>query len=175
VRILIAGIGNIFHGDDAFGVEVAATLSRRSLPPEVRLVDFGIRGFDLAYALLDGYDVTILVDATARGGAPGTLYTIEIDPSVPGNLDEPRIDVATHGMNPMRVLRMAQAMGGCPGCILLVGCEPETLGSEEEGLMGLSATVAAAVEPAADLTEALAARLLKEHSGVPGATVAARI
>jgi hydrogenase maturation protease len=113
VKVLIAGIGNIFHGDDAFGVEVAARLARRSLPAEARVVDFGIRGFDLAYALLDGYDVTILVDTTARGGAPGTLYTIEIDPNAPSGLDEPRIDVATHGMNPMRVLQMAQTMGGC--------------------------------------------------------------
>ena len=107
MRILIAGIGNIFHGDDAFGVEVANRLSHRALPPEARLVDFGIRGFDLAYALLEGYDVTILLDATPRGGSPGSLYTIEIDPNAPSFLDEPRVDVATHGMNPMRVLQMA--------------------------------------------------------------------
>jgi hydrogenase maturation protease len=166
VKILIAGIGNIFHGDDAFGVEVADRLSKRSLPPEARVVDFGIRGFDLAYALLDGYDVTILVDATARGGSPGTLYTIEIDPNAPSSLDEPRIDVATHGMNPMRVLQMAQAMGGVAGRILLVGCEPETLGSEEEGLMGLSETVTAAVEVAADLVENLVRIVLKANRSV---------
>ncbi|MDQ3686285.1 MAG: hydrogenase maturation protease, partial [Acidobacteriota bacterium] len=57
-RILIAGIGNIFLGDDAFGCEVAQRLSGRTLPDEVRVVDFGIRGLDLAYALMDGYDVT---------------------------------------------------------------------------------------------------------------------
>ncbi len=80
-RILIAGIGNIFLGDDAFGVEVVRRLSRsaRKLPDEVRIVDFGIRGFDLAYALMEGYEVAILVDATPRGGVPGTLYTIEPD------------------------------------------------------------------------------------------------
>jgi len=167
MRILIAGIGNIFHGDDAFGVEVANRLSHRVLPPEVRLVDFGIRGFDLAYALLEGYDVTILLDATPRGGPPGSIYTIEIDPNAPGGLDEPRIDVATHGMNPMRVLQMAQAMGGFIGRILLVGCEPETLGSEEEGQVGLGAAVAAAVEPAADMVEALVERLLEENRGTP--------
>ncbi len=173
MRILIAGIGNIFHGDDAFGVEVAACLGRRSLPPEARLVDFGIRGFDLAYALLDGYDVTVLVDATARGSAPGTLYTLEIDPDGPTGLGEQRIDVATHGMNPMRVLQMAKTMGGISGRILLVGCEPETLGTEEEGLMGLSATVAAAVEPAADMVEALVAEILKENCSTPGESAAA--
>ena len=82
----------------------------------MRVVDFGIRGFDLAYALLDGYDVTILVDAAPRGGPPGTLYTMEIDAGAPGSLEDSRAHVAagvaTHGMNPMRVLRMAQAMGG---------------------------------------------------------------
>jgi len=172
VRLLIAGIGNIFHGDDAFGVEVAGQLARRSLPAEVRVVDFGIRGFDLAYALLDGYDATILVDATARGGAPGTLYTIEIDPNSPGGLDDSQAELDAHGMNPMRVLQMAQSMGGCRGRLLLVGCEPETLGTEEEGLMGLSATVTTAVDLAADLVEMLANRVLKEMGG-PRANAAA--
>ena len=159
MKILIAGIGNIFFGDDAFGVEVANCLSKRTLPADARVVDFGIRGFDLAYALLDGYDVTILVDAAPRGGPPGTLYTMEIDAGAPGSLDA---DVATHGMNPVRVLQLAQAMGGVASRILLVGCEPETLGSEEEGLMGLSEAVAAAVEPAADIVEALVGRILEE-------------
>ena len=76
-RILIAGIGNIFLGDDAFGVEVARRLVRRRLPDGVRVVDFGIRGLDLTYALLDGYEAVILVDAAPRGGPPGTLYVLE--------------------------------------------------------------------------------------------------
>jgi hydrogenase maturation protease len=171
--VLVAGIGNIFHGDDAFGVEVAGRLLRRALPAAARVVDFGIRGFDLAYALLDGYDATILVDTTSRGLPPGTLYTIEIDGNDPAGLDAPRMDVATHGMDPVRVLRMAQAMGGSIGRILLVGCEPETFGPEEEGLMGLSAPVAAAVDKAADLVEVLVRRILEEGRGGPGAGAAA--
>jgi hydrogenase maturation protease len=162
LRILVAGIGNIFHGDDAFGVEVAQRLLRRTLPSEVRVVDFGIRGFDLAYALLDGYDLVILLDATSREGAPGTVYTVEIDPQAPVGLDGPKISVATHGMNPVRVLQLAQSMGGFNSRMLLVGCQPETLGSEEEGQMGLSDTVSAVVEAAADLVEKLARQFLQD-------------
>ena len=79
-RILVACIGNIFLGDDGFGVEVAKRLLPRAFPPQVFVKDFGIRGFDLAYALMDSYDLTILVDACARGGSPGTVYVIEPDP-----------------------------------------------------------------------------------------------
>ena len=152
MKILVAGIGNIFHGDDAFGVEVAQLLLQRTLPPDVRVTDFGIRGIDLAYALLDGADVTILVDATPQGGPPGSLYTIEIDPNSAS--DGHGADLSPHGMTPLRVLQMAQALGGCKGRVLLVGCEPESLGPEE-GRMGLSDTVAAAVEPAVRVVEDL--------------------
>jgi hydrogenase maturation protease len=153
-RILIACIGNIFMGDDGFGVEVARALAARKLPDEVRLVDFGIRGFDLAYALLDGYDVTIFVDATSRGEAPGTLYTIEPDLDELEDLDPQVMTVEPHGMNPMKVLAMVKSMGGKFRRILLVGCEPETLGPEE-GLMGLSEPVRKAVGEAASMIELL--------------------
>jgi len=168
-RILIAGIGNIFLGDDAFGSEVARhLLLSRKLPDEVRVVDFGIRGLDLAYALLDGYDVTILVDATPRGGEPGTLYTIEPDLSGLDDLDAQGAMIETHGMNPMKVLGMVKSMGGEFKRILLVGCEPEQLDAEEER-MGLSEPVAAAVDEAINLVESLVTKILKEERH--GATV----
>ncbi len=152
--ILIAGIGNIFLGDDAFGVEVAQRLASRKMPDGVKVIDFGIRGFDLAYALLDGADVTILVDACPRDGEPGTLYVIEPDLS---SLDSPgatQVAADAHSMNPMNVIRMAKSMGGELKRILLVGCEPATLGPEE-GQMGLSEPVAAMVEEAARRIESL--------------------
>jgi hydrogenase maturation protease len=154
--ILIAGIGNIFLGDDAFGVEVAQRLANRKLPSGVKVVDFGIRGFDLAYALLDRFDVTILVDACPRGENPGTLYVIEPDLNVdtPDDFQAGQTSVDAHSMNPMNVIRMAKSMGGYVKRILLVGCEPLTLGPEE-GKMGLSAPVAAMVEEAANRIEAL--------------------
>jgi hydrogenase maturation protease len=159
-QILIAGIGNIFLGDDGFGSEVARRLVARPLPGAVRVVDFGIRGFDLAYALLDSYDVTIFIDATQRGGEPGTLYTIEPDLSELKDLDAQQMMVETHGMNPMKVLSMVKSMGGEFKRILLVGCEPATLGPEE-GQLGLSEPVEAAVGEAVRVVESLVTDILR--------------
>ncbi|HEX8772757.1 MAG TPA: hydrogenase maturation protease [Pyrinomonadaceae bacterium] len=161
-RILVAGIGNIFLGDDGFGCEVLRRMTARTWPDAVRLVDFGIRGFDLAYALMDGYDVTIFVDATPRGGEPGTLYTIEPNLDELNGLDAQAMMVETHGMNPMKVLAMVRAMGGEFKRILLVGCEPETFGPEE-GQMGLSEPVESAVEEAVGIVESLVRKILSEQ------------
>jgi hydrogenase maturation protease len=158
-RILIAGIGNIFLGDDAFGVEVVRRLSAHELPESVRVVDFGIRGYDLAFALLDGYDTTILVDACPRGQAPGTLYLVEpeqLDSSSPE--DQPSA-VEAHSMNPLNVLRLATSIGGPLKRVLLVGCEPGTLGPEE-GQMGLSEPIEAVVDDAVKLIESLVSEIL---------------
>jgi hydrogenase maturation protease len=161
-RILIAGIGNIFLGDDAFGVEVARRLGASNLPANVKVIDFGIRGYDLAYALLDKdkYDATILVDACPRGEPAGTLYVIEPDLS---NLndsspEEQQGAVEAHSMNPLNVLRLAVSMGGPLKRILLLGCEPATLGPEE-GQMGLSETVEAVIDDAVKLVESLVRKL----------------
>ena len=159
--ILVAGIGNIFLGDDGFGVEVIRRLEGRTLPPGVRVTDFGIRGFDLAYALQDGYETTILVDACPHGAAPGTLYVIEPDLKTLNNPDAPKEMIEAHAMNPVSVLRMAQAMNIEVKNVLLVGCEPETLGGEE-GHMGLSAAVEAALEDAVKLVESLIEKLLEK-------------
>jgi hydrogenase maturation protease len=159
--ILVAGIGNIFLGDDGFGVEVAQQLLKRKLPAAVRVADFGIRGLDLAYALQDGYETTILIDAFPHGQAPGTVSVVEPDLNDPaaslgdGNFLEP------HAMNPMNVLRMATSMHGKLKRILLVGCEPATLGGEE-GKMGLSAPVEAAVREAVKIVENLVEKILDE-------------
>jgi hydrogenase maturation protease len=166
--ILVAGIGNIFRGDDAFGVEVARRIAGLDLPASVRVADFGIRGFDLAYALQDGYETTILVDACPHGEAPGTLYVIEPDLKALDGPDAAPATVEAHAMNPMNVLRMAKAMNIEIKNVLLVGCEPETLGGEE-GQMGLSAPVEAAVDEAVKLVESLVNRILNGNGPDPGA------
>jgi len=158
-RILVAGIGNIFLGDDAFGVEVVRRMAGLNLPESVRVSDFGIRGFDLAYALQDGYETTILVDACPHGQAPGTLYVIEPDLKALDVPNAPQAVVEAHAMNPMNVLRMARAMNIGLKNVLLVGCEPESLGGEE-GQMGLSATVETAVGEAVKLVASLVDRIL---------------
>ncbi|HZT87769.1 MAG TPA: hydrogenase maturation protease [Stellaceae bacterium] len=159
-HILIAGIGNVFKGDDGFGVAVAAALAPRPLPPEVRLVDFGIRGLDLVYALLDDCSAAILIDAVARGEPPGTLSIIEPEP---GAAEEAEALLAPHAMDPQRVLRLAALLGG--GCrqVMLVGCEPLSFGDPEFGAEGLSAPVAAAVPRAADLVEGLVRELSEKE------------
>ena len=142
-RILIAGIGNIFFGDDAFGSEVAERLLRRPQPEGVRVVDFGIRGLDLAYTLLNQYEAVILVDAVPRGGQPGTLYVLE--PEKP-TADTPDSLVEAHGMDPVKVLRLASAMGGQLGRVLLVGCEPHTPADPDDMQLEMS-DVGASCQP----------------------------
>jgi hydrogenase maturation protease len=157
-RILVAGIGNIFFGDDGFGVAVAQRLAERTMPPGVRVVDFGIRGLDLAYALQD-VDVAILVDATPRGEVPGTVFVIEPTIEADGN-----VAIDTHGMDPVRVLRLAQAIGRVPARTLVVGCEPETgkdALEEAEMVMELSEPVRAAVDRAVEVVESLLEDLTK--------------
>lgn len=162
-RILIACIGNIFLGDDAFGCEVAKLLAARSLPEEVKLVDFGIRSFDLAYALMDGYEVTIFVDAAPRGGDPGTIYVIEPDRK---QIDEIASTASfdAHGMDPLKVLSMVKSLGGDFRKIIVVGCEPSFTGEEGEGFMGLSEPVAASLKKAVEVVESLVARFLSTEA-----------
>jgi len=160
-KILIAGIGNIFLADDGFGVEVANRLANRTFPAGVRVADFGIRGFDLAYALMEGYETTILVDAYSGDGAgePGTILVIEPDLEQINSPGTQAAIIEPHAMNPLNVLRMAASIGGELKRVLLVGCVPATLGPEE-GQMGLSEPVSAALDEAAKLVDSLVTRIL---------------
>ena len=142
-RILVACIGNIFFGDDGFGVEVARALTHTKLPDSVRIVDYGIRGLDLTYALLEPWKAVIFVDVVTRGKRPGTLYVLEPHASshVTASLDP-------HALNPVQVLAAAQSLGPVSAEICIVACEPHDLGDELEGRMGLSPEVEAAVPEA---------------------------
>jgi hydrogenase maturation protease len=158
-RILVAGVGNIFLGDDGFGVAVARRLAPRPLPAGVDVVDFGIRGMDLAYTLQADYDGVVFVDTAPRGEVPGTISVIEPE------LDPDEVSIDTHGMDPVRVLSMARALGRVPSRVLVVACEPERIvhGEHDEDLVGeLSAPVQAAVDEAVPLLESLVAELASE-------------
>ncbi|WP_406699278.1 hydrogenase maturation protease [Singulisphaera sp. Ch08] len=168
-QVLIACVGNIFLGDDAFGPEVARRLAGRPRPDGVRLVDFGIRGFDLALALLDeATDVAILVDALPRGAAPGTLSVIEPEweEAIPlaGSRHEGTM-IETHSLDPVRVFRLVLALGGRPKPVLLVGCEPTPLTEEDDPTMRLSAPVERALDDAVLLVESLVVQV-RERRGV---------
>jgi len=156
-RILVAGIGNIFLGDDAFGVEVVQKLAKGPWPENVSVVDFGIRGFDLTMALLEDIDLAILVDAAPRGGPPGTLYVIEPDADEHENpaAGEPLLD--PHSLDPVKVLRLVKTMGDGPRRVLVVGCEPERVVSDLDWDVapGLSEPVQQALDRAVDLVESL--------------------
>ena len=155
-KVLIAGVGNIFLGDDAFGVEVAQRMSNLPLREGVEVVDFGMRSYDLAYALMEDWDLVILVDAVPRGGQPGTVYTIE--PELPDSgAPDANPGFNAHTMNPVSVLQMVAALGGKCAQLLLVGCEPHTVDTDEGGRIGLSAPVAAAVDEAIQVIQQLIA------------------
>jgi hydrogenase maturation protease len=153
-RTLVAGIGNIFLGDDGFGVEVVRRLSERPPREHVDVVDFGIRGIDLAYALLDGYASVILVDAAPRGHRPGTLYVLEPDLGE-GSRGPGLPSLEAHALVPHQALSMARALGGALGHVRVVACEPAALPAGEDVLVGLSPPVAAAVDGALLLIDEL--------------------
>ncbi len=167
-RVLVAGVGNIFLSDDAFGVEVVQRLSRRPLPDCVRVIDFGIRGLDLAYALLDGYETVILVDAAPRGGAPGTLYVLEPELDHHHSPAEGVSLMEAHNMDPARVFSLVTALGGHVERVMVVGCEPQPTTSDDDMPLQMSAAVQSAVDPAVALVESLVARLLAGEECRPG-------
>jgi hydrogenase maturation protease len=160
-RVLIAGVGNIFFGDDAFGVEVARRMAQRALPEGVRVVDFGIRGLDLTYALLDPWEVVIVVDAAPRGGTIGTIYVIEPELD-PAGMAETAVE--PHAMNPLNVLHTARELGSTIKQVLLVGCEPSPCATEDDMRMELSEPVANAVEEAISVIESLVTKVLSMPS-----------
>ena len=151
-RILVAGVGNVFLRDDAFGGEVVRLLAERPQPPGVQIRDFGIRGVHLAYELLNGYDLFVLVDAAPRGEAPGTVSVLEVD--LPGPQAQPVIDA--HSLTPDAIFGLLSSLGGRPGRSLVVACEP----AEVDAGMGLTDPVRAAVPDAVRAVEEILAEAI---------------
>ena len=159
-RVLVAGIGNIFFGDDGFGSEVArALLADGGLPDSVRVVDYGIRGMHLAYDVLDGYDTLIIVDALPGGGAAGELTVLGVGPD---DLGSGEFDA--HGMNPVAVLASISLLGGTLPRTIVVGCRPLTV---EEGI-GLSAPARRAMAAALSTIHGLVQQALTLQTAGPG-------
>lgn len=154
--ILVAGVGNIFFGDDGFGVAVARRLMQRPQPDHVRVVDLGIRGIDLAYALLEPYELVVLVDIVQRDSEPGTVHVLELTGEAASmNCRSPD----THGMAPARAIELARTMGASMPRLVLVGCEPAGFGNPDEGEIALSPAVSSAIDAAVTAIDSL----LAEH------------
>ncbi|WP_051342906.1 hydrogenase maturation protease [Pseudonocardia spinosispora] len=159
MNILVAGVGNVLKSDDGFGVEVVRALRHQELPPDVEVVDIGIRGMHLAHQLLDGYRALLIIDATERGGRPGELYLLEHDLSAQPEPDVPD----AHGMTPDAVLALLRSLATASGLeptaglatVLVLGCEPSTV---DDGI-GLSEPVAASVPRAAEYVPQILARI----------------
>ncbi len=168
-RILVAGVGNVFLRDDAFGVEVARLLAERPQPPGVQVKDYGIRGVHLVYELLDGYDLFVLVDAAPRGEVPGTVTVLEVE--LPGPQAQPVIDA--HSLTPDAIFGLLSSLGGHPGRSLVVACEP----ADVEPGMGLTDQVQAALPHAVRAVEEILAEARpagEQHSGEQRARRAGR-
>lgn len=150
-RVLVAGLGNVFRGDDGFGVEVARRLRTRTLPDDVQVGDFGVAGLHLAYEMLDGYALTVFVDALPRGRPAGTVTLLEPDLDALASYDAVP---DAHTLDPVRVLATLRQLGGEPGRVYVVGCEP----SDTSERMGLTDEVAGAVDTAVGMVEDLIAR-----------------
>jgi hydrogenase maturation protease len=161
-RIFVAGVGNIFLGDDGFGVEVATRMRRRPIPDGVRVEDYGIRGVHLAYELLEGYDLVVLVDAIDLGEKPGTVSVFEPDLD-----DAAEVPPDAHDLDPASVMGLLRSLGGSVGRMLVVGCQPAVLGER----MGLSGPVEAAIDEAIGIVE----ELVQEQLSTTPAVIAGQI
>jgi hydrogenase maturation protease len=160
-KTLVAGVGNVFQRDDAFGVEVIRLLEGRPRPPGVKVADFGIRGVHLVYELLDGCDLFVLVDAAQRGCAPGTVTVLEVEPE---HLPSPSGVMDAHGLAPDQVFAMLAALGGRPGRSLVVACEPADVSAG----MGLSDQVQEALPAAVRAVEEILEQVQREEGADDG-------
>jgi hydrogenase maturation protease len=152
-RTLVAGVGNGFLGDDAFGVEVVRLMAGRPPQPGVLIKDFGIRGVHLVYELLDGYDLFVLIDAAPRGEAPGTVTVLEVELPGPEELPQPVIDA--HSLTPDAIFGLLASLGGHPGRNIVVACEP----ADVDPGMGLTEAVQAALPHAVRAVEDILAEV----------------
>jgi len=160
--VLIAGMGNVLRRDDGFGSEVARRLLDGVLPPGVGVIDAGIAGVRIVQELMDGYAGVIFVDATERGGVPGTLY--ELEPDVTAPLTAADAPDSLHMIEPGRVIALARAAGCLPPCVTIIGCEPEDY---DELTLDLSQAVTAAVPRALELVLARASSWQQQLDSIP--------
>ncbi len=160
MKILIAGMGNVLRGDDAFGIRVVESLAASGRVPDgVRVYEAGIAGIPLVQELMSGYDALIVVDAVDRGATPGTLFVLEPHQPELNDLELARLHqsmVDAHYADPSKVLLLARALNVCPPKVLIVGCQPEFVEDAVEGMRAaIERAVPLAVERVLSLVEEL--------------------
>jgi hydrogenase maturation protease len=125
-KILVLGLGNIIIKDEGVGVRVAERMQQMSLPPDVEVLDGGIKGLDLLDFIEDRKKV-IVVDAVKAGAPPGTLFRFT-DKDIAGKKGMLR---SAHGIDFSDVIAISAFMGKKPD-IVFIGIEPEDLGAGME-------------------------------------------
>ena len=164
MNILVAGVGNVLRGDDAFGVEVANRLLEREAVPNVTVVETGIAGIQLVSDLQDGYDAIIVVDTVDRERPPGTVMTIDYDVIDVHALDHnTKYDLLAdmHLATPERSLMVARALGVLPPIVKMVGVQPVDV---DTMAIGMSDIVTNAIPVTIDEIDRCIASLLETGS-----------
>jgi hydrogenase maturation protease len=142
---LILGVGNIIMGDEGFGIHVVRRLKEYGLPPEVRVEEGGVGGFNLL-GLLEGVSRIILVDVMMIGLTPGEVCLFKPGP---GFREPGKNIVSFHQVGILELVQMWGLLGYEPEIFFLV-TRPEKL---EWGME---------LTPAVDAAATKAARLLAE-------------
>lgn len=174
-RVLVAGVGDPFRGDEAFGSEVARVLALRPLPPGVEVVDFNARGLDLVFALRQGYQAALLVDTARRGEAPGTLTVIEPELGRDEDMDGEEVALDPSALDPVGMVRFARQFGQVPRQVVVVVCEPQDVAPaafDPAARSRMSRPVAEAVALAVPLVESLLGELFAASPQAPPAGIA---
>jgi hydrogenase maturation protease len=161
-KILVAGSGNKYRGDDGFGPHAVEALQREALAGDVEVRDVGMCGVTLATDLGD-YDLVIFIDAVQKGGEPGTIYKTEIKAEEVQELhsDEEKhafiYDIRESSLEDLLVY--ARAIGTLPPTTMVFGCEIQEITMSEK----MTPPVAAAVPKVVDLVLAVLERYRVGH------------
>ncbi len=145
-RILVAGIGNLLMGDDAFGPMVIEALEKEKFSENIELRDMGTAGLTVATDL-EGYDTVIFIDSMEMEEEPGTLRQLQVNVEEITPTDAMELSRLTlHEVGLEGLLKFSKAIGTLPTTVYIIGCKPESLGATYSLSPRVSEAVPEAVE-----------------------------